>query len=95
MAIGIKRELMQKGWKYFDIMHKDRRVARIYEDGKCTISYPSFMPYNLYLENSDDFDSRIDNLNNFYYWCSVKSQYSRRTPVIKIIKIVNSAVKII
>lgn len=70
MAIGIKREVMQKGWKYFDIMHKDRRVARIYEDGRCTINYPSFMPYNLYLENSDDFDSRINNLNNFYYWCS-------------------------
>lgn len=70
MGIGIKREKMQKGWKYFDIMHKDRRVARIYEDGRCTINYPSFMPYNLYLEKSDDFDSRVNNLNNFYYWCA-------------------------
>lgn len=70
MGIEIKREIMQKGWKYFDIMHKDRRVARIYEDGRCTINYPSFMPYNLYLEKSDDFDDRINNLNNFYYWCA-------------------------
>ena len=70
MGIEIKREKMQKGWKYFDIMHKDRRVARIYEDGRCTINYPSFMPYNLYLEKSDDFDDRINNLNNFYYWCA-------------------------
>ena len=70
MGIGIKREKMQKGWKYFDVMHKDRRVARVYEDGKCTINYPSFMPYNLYLESSDDFDSRVNNLNNFYYWCA-------------------------
>lgn len=70
MGIEIKREKMQKGWKYFDIMHKDRRVARVYEDGRCTISYPSFMPYNLYLEKSDDFDSRVNNLNNFYYWCA-------------------------
>jgi hypothetical protein len=70
MGIGIKREKMQKGWKYFDIMHKNRRVARIYEDGRCTINYPSFMPYNLYLEKSDDFDDRINNLNNFYYWCA-------------------------
>ncbi|MBQ7861934.1 MAG: hypothetical protein IJ349_07020 [Clostridia bacterium] len=61
---------MQKGWKYFDVMHKDRRVARIYEDGRCTINYPSFMPYNLYLESSDAFDSRVNNLNNFYYWCA-------------------------
>ena len=66
----IKREKLQKGWKYFDIMHLDRRVARIYENGKCTINYQSFMPYNLYLENSDDFDDRVNNLNNFYYWCS-------------------------
>ena len=36
-------EKMQKGWKYFDVMHKDRRVARIYEDGRCTINYPSFI----------------------------------------------------
>ena len=70
MGIGIKREKMQKGWKYFDVMHKDRRVARIYEDGRCTINYPSFMPYNLYLESSDAFDSRVNNLNNFYYWCA-------------------------
>lgn len=70
MGIEIKREKMRKGWKYFDIMHKDRRVARIYEDGRCTINYPSFMPYNLYLEKSDDFDDRINNLNNFYYWCA-------------------------
>lgn len=70
MGIEIKREKMQKGWKYFDIMHIDRRVARIYEDGRCTINYLSFMPYNLYLEKSDDFDSRVNNLNNFYYWCA-------------------------
>jgi hypothetical protein len=28
------------------------------------------MPYNLYLEKSDDLDGRINNLNNFYYWCA-------------------------
>jgi len=70
MSIRVNRELMQKGWKYFDIMHINRRVARIYENGKCIINYPSFMPYNLYFEKSDDLDSRVNNLNNFYYWCS-------------------------
>lgn len=70
MGITVKREKMKKGWKHFDIMHKNRRVARIYEDGKCTISYPSFMPYNLYLEKGEDLDTRINNLNSFYYWCS-------------------------
>ncbi len=70
MAILVKRERLRKGWKYFDIMHKERRVARIYENGRCTISYPSFMPYNLYLEKSNELDIRVNNLNNFYYWCS-------------------------
>ena len=70
MGIGVKNYVMQKGWKFFDIMHKDRKVARIYEDGRCTIYYPSFMPYNLYFEKSNDFDSRVNNLNNFYYWCA-------------------------
>ncbi|MGN1399342.1 MAG: hypothetical protein ACI4WG_05040 [Erysipelotrichaceae bacterium] len=70
MAIQINIKILSKGWKYFDVMHKDRRVARIYESGKCTISFPSFMPYNLYLERGDDFDTRINNLNNFYYWCA-------------------------
>ena len=70
MGIGVKANLMQKGWKFFDIMHKDRKVARIYEDGRCMIYYPSFMPYNLYFEKLNDFDSRVNNLNNFYYWCA-------------------------
>ena len=34
------------------------------------IYYPTFMPYNLYFEKSNDFDSRVNNLNNFYYWCA-------------------------
>ena len=66
----VNPRLMTKGWKYFDIMHKDRRVARIYENGKCTINYKSFMPYNLYLETEDDMDIRVQNLTNFYAWCS-------------------------
>ena len=65
-----EHQLLTKGWKFFDLMHKNRKVARIYETGKCTIYFPSFMPYNLYLEKGDDFDTCINNLNNFYYWCS-------------------------
>lgn len=70
MSILIKREKISNGWKYFDIMHKDRKTARVYSNGKCMIYYPSFMPYNLYLEKSDELDERVNNLNNFYYWCS-------------------------
>lgn len=70
MSIQINNNVLSKGWKRFTIMHKDRKVAAIHEDGTCTIYAPSFMPYNLYLETADDLDTRLNNLNNFYYWCS-------------------------
>ena len=68
----INKSILSKGWKRFQIMHKDRHVASIREDGTCTIYYPSFMPYNLYLEKAaeDDFDTKLNNLTNFYYWCA-------------------------
>ena len=70
MSVQINRNVLQKGWDHFDIMHLDRRVASVCEDGRCTIDSPAFLPYNLYLEQSDAFDDRINNLNNFYYWCA-------------------------
>ena len=70
MSIQVNNNVLSKGWERFTIMHKDRKVAAIREDGTCTIYAPSFMPYNLYLETADDLDTRLNNLNNFYYWCS-------------------------
>ncbi len=70
MSIQVNNNVLSKGWERFTIMHKDRKVAAIREDGTCTIYAPSFMPYNLYLETTDDLDTRLNNLNNFYYWCS-------------------------
>ena len=52
------------------LMHGDRRVARINKNGRCKVYYKSFMPYSLYLEESEDFDVLVDNINNFYYWCA-------------------------
>ena len=66
----MNRRILKKGWQYFDIMHKDRRVARIYENGKCTVSFPSFMPYNFFLKKENDTDTCVQNLINFYAWCS-------------------------
>ena len=70
MSIQINNNVLSKGWERFTIMHKDRKVAAIREDGTCTVYAPSFMPYNLYLETAKDLDTRLNNLNNFYYWCS-------------------------
>lgn len=52
------------------IMHKNRHIALIREDGTAEVYYPEFMPYNLWLEEDDDIDTRVNNLNNFYYWCA-------------------------
>ena len=69
MDFSVNNAVLAKGWKRFSVMHMDRKVASIREDGTCTIYSPSFMPYNLYLEpvEPDDLDTRLNNLNNFYY----------------------------
>jgi len=58
----------------YAIMHLERHVATIRSDGSCSVYYPQFMPYNLYLENDtgNDLDIRINNLNNFHYWCATR-----------------------
>ena len=60
--------------KSYAIMHMDRHVATIRGDGSCTVYFPRFMPYNLYLEKAEaeNLDARMNNLNNFYYWCATR-----------------------
>lgn len=54
----------------YEIMHMDRKVAQISENGHVKIYFISFMPYNLYLEEYSDIDTLVNNITNFYYWCS-------------------------
>ena len=61
---------VSRAWQQYTIMHLNRRVASIRNDGTCTIYAASFMPYNLYLEQTKEMDARVNNLNNFYYWCA-------------------------
>lgn len=56
--------------KQYEIMHAERCAAQISTAGECKILLPDFMPYDLVLEESDDFDDRINNVTNFYYWCA-------------------------
>ena len=57
----------------YELMHAERKVAAIDSQGKCNIYYPRFMPYNLYLEETqDDIDILVSNLGNFYYWCATR-----------------------
>lgn len=70
MSIRINNNAFFKGWTRYTIMHKNRRVASVREDGTVTIYAKTFMPYNLWLETKTDVDTRVNNLNNFYYWCA-------------------------
>ena len=54
----------------YEIMHMERCVANIAANGKATILDEVFMPYDLYFEEDDDFDVRINNLNVFNHWCA-------------------------
>ncbi len=55
---------------YYDIMHGERKVAEINTRGEATVLSERFIPYDLYLENDRDFDTLINNMNNFYHWCA-------------------------
>ncbi|MBE6008917.1 MAG: hypothetical protein E7235_06940 [Lachnospiraceae bacterium] len=55
----------------YEIMHGDRKVAWIDTQGHCKIYFKSFMPFNLYLEETDnDIDTLVNNITNFQYWCA-------------------------
>jgi hypothetical protein len=54
----------------YEIMHGDTRVAEITTQGVAVILSERFMPYDLYLEEERDFDTIINNMNNFNHWCA-------------------------
>lgn len=58
----------------YEIMQADNLVASIGKDGRGTVYNSDLMPYNLYINSEEDFsvDVGINNLNNFYYWCSFR-----------------------
>lgn len=57
----------------YEIMHIDTVAACIDLQGRCKIYNENFLPYNLYLEESeDDIDTLVNNINNFYYWCATR-----------------------
>ncbi len=57
--------------RIYEIMFGERQAARIDTQGRCRIYDEKFMPYDLYLEETDsDIDILVDNVTNFYYWCA-------------------------
>ena len=60
------------GMTTYEIMHGENLIATITLQGQCRILEPSFMPWNLYLEETDELDGRVNNVTNFYYWCATR-----------------------
>lgn len=59
--------------RQYDIMHMDRKVARIDTSGRCRIYFKSFLPYHLYLDDgNEEIDTLVNNVTNFYYWCATR-----------------------
>ena len=64
------------------VMHLNKEVAEIRADGTCTVFSDAFMPFDLWLEDGADIDTRVNNLTNFNYWCasrllSMDRQYAK------------------
>lgn len=57
----------------YELMHGERIVALIDTQGHCRIYEKAFLPYNLYLEETEeDIDTLVNNVTNFYYWCATR-----------------------
>lgn len=56
----------------YEILHGEKLIASITLQGECEIYEDRFMPCNLYLEETDELDQRVDNVTNFYYWCATR-----------------------
>lgn len=60
---------MGKATVYY-IMHTERCVAQVSTAGECKTYFKDFMPYDLVLKESNDFDTRINNVISFHSWCA-------------------------
>lgn len=54
----------------YELMHMDKVVAAVSTLGQAKILNEQFMPYDIYLEESNDFEELLNNLANFYHWCA-------------------------
>lgn len=68
----------------YEIMHNETPVAQIDTQGSCHILSKKFMPFNLYLEETNS-----DNLSNFYFWCANRTLPSKRQHKDVILKSLN------
>ena len=70
MNNNVSRKKQNKSMICYEIMHGEKKVAEINTRGEATVFNERFIPYDLYLDDDRDFDTLINNINNFYYWCA-------------------------
>lgn len=63
----------------FEIMHRDMVVASISTRGEVAVYHGEFMPFDLYLEEWDDFDVLRNNTTEFQHWCASRMLSLDRT----------------
>ena len=50
---------------FYEIMHRESCVAQLSTTGECRVCLEDFMPYDLVLVESDDFDERMMNILDY------------------------------
>ena len=55
-----------------EIMHKNRRVAKIDMSGRCKIYYKSLCRIICILKKKRTLITLVNNITNFYYWCATR-----------------------
>lgn len=59
------------GSHMYDILYKDQIAFKIdTKNGKVFFLNEKYLPFDIYLEESDDFDDRVNNRVNFTSWCA-------------------------
>lgn len=63
----------------FEIMHRNTVVATISTRGEVTVYAPQFIPYDLYIQEWDDYDTHQNNTTVFQHWCASRMLSLDRT----------------
>lgn len=81
-------------WDVCQVMHGEDKIVTICRNGTCVIHNSLMLPYNLYLEEAGDLSSidvRMQNLDNFYYWCATRTIPRNRKYAKEILNSVNAS----
>ncbi|MCR5556327.1 MAG: hypothetical protein K6F75_02050 [Butyrivibrio sp.] len=52
------------------VMRGEKLIAIISGSGKATIARPELMPFDLWVEETEDIDTLVNNVTNFNFWCA-------------------------